>query len=399
MTRIVLWLIPASMVCAWVLTRIVRRLSVRLNAMDSAGVAGQIKADRRAVPNTGGIAIASTIISIIAGGLLLAVSEAGVQTIESWLGQPGAVSVHVAGILAQRPLAIAVVASVVLLHVLGLIDDRRPMGPWIKLAIMAIPAIAMPCFFETRLLTALGSWGLGPAPSIVITVLWFLVVTNAMNFMDNMDGLAAGTSAIACAALLTINLSQPQPQWFVGAMQALIIGACLGFLWFNFPVQGRASIYMGDGGSLVLGFLIAFLTVRATYVQIDEAFQREVAQAHPGTFISFNKPSLHGAFIPLIVLAIPLYDFVSVVVIRLRQGRSPFVGDTQHFSHRLVQLGLTRKAAVMVIWSLVGITGITGLLMPRSEWAIIAALQVLLTVGVLATLEFSAIRTPKDPLP
>ncbi len=385
MTPIVLLLIPIAMVCAWALTVIVRRVSVRLNAMDSAGVAGQVKADFRAVPNTGGIAIAWTIIGLMAGGVLLASSDAAIRTIESWLGQPGAISTHVAGMLAQRPLAIAVMASMVLLHVLGLIDDRKPMGPWIKLGIMAIPAAAMPCFFETRLLTALDSWGLGVAPSIVITSLWFLVVINAMNFMDNMDGLAAGTAAIACTALLTINLSQPQPQWFVGAMQAVLIGSCLGFLTLNFPVRGRASIYMGDGGSLVLGFLIAFLTVRATYVQ-----------SHDQSAVVTNGPPLYAAFIPLIVLAIPLYDFVSVVTIRLLQGRSPFVGDTQHFSHRLVKLGLAPKAAVMVIWSLVGITGITGILMPSSSWAAVAALQALLTVGVLATLEFSATRARKE---
>ena len=132
---------------------------------------------------------------------------------------------------------------------------------------------------------------------------------------------------------------------------------------------------MGDGGSLVVGFLIAFLSVRLTYV-------------HPG-----SPARMHALLplIPLLILAVPLYDFCSVTILRLRQGRSPFVGDLQHFSHRLVRHGLSRRAAVVVIYGAAAVTGIGAIAMPKLEpWqAALVALQALLVLLVIALYEWS----------
>jgi UDP-GlcNAc:undecaprenyl-phosphate GlcNAc-1-phosphate transferase len=240
-----------------------------------------------------------------------------------------------------------------------------------------VPAVAVPALSDTRLLTLLDAHVGGPWLSIVITAVWFLVVTNAMNFMDNMDGLAGGVGVVASACFLAAALMQGQ--WFVGACLALLIGSLLGFLVFNFPLRKPATIFMGDSGSLVLGFTLAFLTARTTYYN---AFDPE------GT-------RWHAVFMPLIVLAVPLYDFVSVVLIRLSQGKSPFVGDLQHLSHRVVRRGLSKRAAVMAICGFTAITGSNGVFLGQMTpmAAVFAGVQTLLVLVVIALIEFAA--TPK----
>lgn len=381
MVPLVLALIPISLAVSLPLTAIMVRLGHRLRTYDSAGVPGQVKT-RRSVPNTGGVAIFWGIALPLAAAL-----AAG------WWADPAIVdrlragaSAHLPGIREQTPLAAALLASLLLLHLLGLVDDRRPMGPWIKLALMAAPAVAIPVLFpNTRLLTLLDKHAGGPWLSITVTTLWILVVTNAMNFMDNMDGLAAGVAAVAAGCFMAATLLNGQ--WFIGACLAMLIGSCLGFLAFNFPRRTGAKIFMGDGGSLVLGFLLAFLTVRTTYYG-------RIAPDLPGTQ-ALTSGAWYGVFMPIVVLAVPLYDFASVVLIRLSQGRSPFVGDQQHLSHRLVQHGLSKASAVAVIYGLTAITGISGVALGSLQpWqAVLVGVQTALILLVAALFEYSHARS------
>jgi UDP-GlcNAc:undecaprenyl-phosphate GlcNAc-1-phosphate transferase len=284
---------------------------------------------------------------------------------------------YLPGLVEKSGDALVLLGGLLVLHVMGLLDDRKPLGPFLKLGVMAAVSLVVIIFTQSRLLTMLDSHVGGPWASVLVTLFWFLVVTNAMNFMDNMDGLSAGVGAIAAALFMVATLVHGQ--WFVSACLALLVGSLMGFLHFNFPKKGGATIFMGDGGSLVLGFLLAFLTTRATYVS-------------PQPAIGGTGPSAwYGVFMPLAVLAIPLYDFCSVVTIRLSQGRSPFVGDLQHFSHRLVRLGLSRRAAVLVIYGFTAVTGVSGVaLASLAPWqAILVGVQILLLLGVLATLERS----------
>lgn len=375
MVRLCLALIPLATLISLPLTAVLIRLGHRLGTYDSAGVTGQVKLERRRVPNTGGVAIFWAIVLPVAVGLLL-IQNAGSAEHSIF---PASLQVHLEGIVKQTPLAFGLLASLLLLHAVGLIDDRRPLGPVLKLVIMAVPAFAIPALSDTRLLTMLDSHVGGPWLSILITALWFLVVTNAMNFMDNMDGLSAGTAAVSASCFLAATLVTPRPQWFIAAMLSLLVGACLGFLVFNFPRKGGARIYMGDGGSLVLGFLLAFLTVRTTYYHPQD-----------GPLAG----GWYGVFMPLVVLAVPLYDFLSVTVIRLSQGRSPLVGDTQHLSHRLERLGLSRPAAVLVIYGLTAVTGISGIALGslRPWQAILVGVQTIALLLVVALVEFSRSR-------
>lgn len=346
-------------------TWIVLRLSRRFGAFDTAPIPGQIKAERRAVPNTGGIGIfAGIALPLLAALIAIPMAPSHPDLL------PAAVRPHIEGMGERWTMAAALLCSLACLHVLGLIDDRRPLGPFLKLGVMTLPAVALAWFFDTRLLTLFDAAVGGSWLSIIITVVWFLAVTNAFNFIDNMDGLAAGVAAVAAACLLATTLIAGQ--WFVAAVLALAMGASIGFLVFNFP---PARLFMGDSGSLLLGFLLAFLTVRATYLSDDT-----------------SPPPLHAVFTPVVILAIPLYDLVSVVTIRLSQGKSPFVGDLQHLSHRLVQRGLSRRSAVGVICGLTLVVGISGVFLPSlAPWqAILVGVQTLLVLIVIGIFEWAS---------
>ena len=143
---------------------------------------------------------------------------------------------------------------------------------------------------------------------------------------------------------------------------------------------------MGDGGSVVLGFLLAFLTVRTTYY------------GHTGAGGAAMAGGWYGVFMPLVVLAVPIYDFVSVISIRVAQGRPAFVGDTQHLSHRLVKQGLSKRAAVTVIYGLTAITGVSGIaLASLLPWqAVLVGVQTILILMVVALFEYSRARAGRE---
>lgn len=370
-----IWLIAALIAVSFILslpmTAIMRAVGRRTGAMDSAGVSGQVKAQVRRVPNTGGVAI------FLGIAIPLAAALAGVHLLsaESLAGLPLAEPLleHLPGIKSQSPLALTFLICLTLLHIMGIVDDRKPLGPWLKLLVMLAPAAAIVWVSKTHLLEMLDPHVGGPWLSFVITVAWMVAITNAMNFMDNMDGLSAGVTAIAGACFLIATLLSGQ--WFIAAMLALLIGAALGFLVFNFP---PASIFMGDGGSLVLGFTLAFLTVQTTY------YGDENGIAVAGGW--------YAVFMPVVILAVPIYDFGSVLVIRLAQGKNPFVGDLQHFSHRLNRRGLSVRSTALVIYGFTAATGISGISLASLEpWqALLVGIQTVLILAVLAAFEHAS---------
>jgi UDP-GlcNAc:undecaprenyl-phosphate GlcNAc-1-phosphate transferase len=351
------------------------RVSKRIGAMDTAPIDGQIKAEQRSVPNTGGIAIAAGIMLPLISALLL-FTFLDAETLPKMF-EP--MQEHLEGIRSRTMMAWGVIGCALGLHVLGVIDDRRPMGAWGKLIIMLIPGLVCALVLDTRLMTLLDGHVGGIWASVLVTVLWFVIVTNAMNFIDNMDGLAGGVAAIAGAFFLASAIINGQ--WFVGAMLALMVGSCLGFLVFNFP---PAKIFMGDGGSLLLGFMLAFLTTRTTYIADDSA----------------SSGAWYGVLMPLAVLAVPLYDMLSVIIIRLAQGRNPMVGDLQHFSHRMRDRGISARSTVLIVYGLTAATGCAGLLLARVEpWmAVVLGVQILVLLITLAFFEhrLQAHRTDDD---
>lgn len=370
MTHWVLGLVVLSLLLSGVACGVVRTWSLKLGAVDSAPIEGQTKMGQRRIGNTGGIGI---FLAVAAPLLLvfLVVPSLGPKS------TPGSLMPYldlIAGAKSQISLGYWLLGSMTLLHILGLLDDRFPMGAWGKLVIMVIPAVVVVWPMDTRLLTLLDGPAHGPWLSMLITVLWIVVVTNAMNFIDNMDGYSAGVAAIAGSGFLAATLLQEQ--WFVAGVLALLVGACLGFLYWNFP---PARLFMGDGGSLVVGFLLAFLTIRTTYTA-------------PESGDPFASGGWYSLLMPVVVLAVPLYDFVSVTLIRLAQGKRPWVGDLQHFSHRLVRRGLSVRAAMIVIYGFTSITAVAGVLLARADRveAILIGVLVFTLLTVIAVLEYGS---------
>ncbi|MGF1634351.1 MAG: MraY family glycosyltransferase [Phycisphaerae bacterium] len=291
----------------------------------------------------------------------------------------GLVSVDAAlvrGAQAQLPLAMAFLGCLTAMHVMGLADDVLNLGPFIKLAVqLAAAAVLAVIFPEMRVLTTLG-----PALSIIVTVLWITAVTNAFNFLDNMDGLSAGVAAVCTVAFLLTTLLIAQ--WFVAATLAVLLGAVMGFLVFNFP---PARIFQGDAGSLLLGFTLGVLTVRTTYLPPESATDEAWGAGW------------YAVFAPVIVLALPLYDLVTVSIIRISQGRSPFQGDTNHFSHRLVARGMSRRTAVLCLYLVTAATSAAAVILPYTTTGVAAVMvfaQTLLILGVVALLEQHPVRPP-----
>ena len=362
----VLALVGVGFVISLPMTAVLVRVGHRMRTLDSPGAAGHRKELRR-VPNIGGVAIfAGVALPLLAGvlGLQLISREQWGRWLPALEPLLPRVLEGEGGVGPSLAAATALLACMALLHITGVIDDRKSLPAGVKLLVQFGAAAVMAVWFDVRLLTLLGD-----VPSILVTVLWIVAITNAINFMDNMDGLAGGVSAIAASLLMVATILNEQ--WFIASMLALLVGSLIGFLVFNFP---PAKIFMGDGGSLVIGFLLGVLTARTTFLHPDLG------------------GGWYAVFMPVIILAVPLYDLVSVTLIRLKQGKSPFVGDQQHFSHRLVQRGLSKRGAVIVIWCAAAVTGIGGIALGSLEaWqAILVGVQTLLILLMLALLEHAS---------
>jgi UDP-GlcNAc:undecaprenyl-phosphate GlcNAc-1-phosphate transferase len=363
-----------SFIISWLLTALMIRVAPRLGFVDKPG---QHKTHRDAKPLGGGVAMYWAVAVPMLAGLIV-VNFFDPALVRRFISHPDVVSL-ISGGQAQTKLSLGMLGAMLVLHALGLADDRRALGPFIKLFVQLALAAALVLAFDMRVLTVLDTIGLGRWPSVLITVLWIAGITNAFNFLDNMDGLSAGVAAVCATSFLVTTVLIEQ--WFVAATLALLLGALLGFLCWNFP---PARIFMGDSGSLVIGFVLGVLTIRTTYLPPNRNF----------------GAGWYSVLAPVIVLALPLYDLIVVSIIRLARGKSPFVGDTNHFSHRLVARGMSRRTAVLCLYLVTAATAIAAILLPYVTTTFAAMLifaQTLLVLGVVALLEQHPLPVQPDP--
>lgn len=269
-------------------TPLARLLAPRLGLMDRPSAR---KVHVRPVPRLGGIAI------------YLAVLAAAVFVGERYnFTQFGSIVVGATG-----------------MSFLGLVDDRWGLRPLVKMLGQILAAL---------LLYATGIY-VGtlhhPLLNLVTTVLWVGYVTNALNLLDNMDGLAGGTAAIAAAFFALMCAFSGQ--YLVGALSVAVLGACLGFLFYNL---NPASVFMGDSGALFLGFVLAAVGIKLRFP--DNV-----------TFVTW--------MVPVLVLGLPIFDTTLVLVSRLRRGLNPLIHPGKdHLSHRLVAAGMTSREAVLTLY-------------------------------------------------
>jgi UDP-GlcNAc:undecaprenyl-phosphate GlcNAc-1-phosphate transferase len=370
----VLSLAGISFAIAWIATFLMKRIAPRIGFVDRPG--GR-KIHLNPKPLGGGVAIfLGFTLPVVAGLMVVALHHAAPPPAHDADAQR--LAAYWSGARERAPMVLGVVIATLLMHLLGLWDDRKALGPYVKLSIQLTIIAAVVTLCDIRALTFMDSLGAGRLPSIVLSVLWIAAIANAFNFLDNMDGLSAGVAAVCTMAFLVASITIQQ--WFVAAGLSLLLGSLLGFLCFNFS---PASIFMGDSGSLIIGLLLGILTVRSTYLPAGENF----------------GAGWYAVFAPLIVLAVPLYDLIVVSTIRLMRGKSPFVGDTNHFSHRLVARGMSRRTAVLCLYLVTAATAIAAIILPHLQSPLLAKLiflQTWLILGVVALLEQHPL--PPEPI-
>ncbi len=335
--------LAVALAIALIVTPLVGRWATRRGWVDHPHGHESHKTHHVPTPLGGGIAILLAIV-VPMGCLLLAATLATREAMEGpgWMETVAPLwQAWAGGAVQKMPQALAIIGGGIMLHLVGLLDDRRPLTARAKLIVQCAVALVLTAGFGIRSGEALGA-----IPAILLTSLWIVALTNAFNFLDNMDGLTAGVAALSGFVLAVSSLLVGQV--FVPCLLLLIVGAALGFLWHNFP---PASIFMGDAGSLVLGYFLAVSAVLTTYY--DPELQR----------------TPFGVLVPLVVFAVPLYDMGSVVINRFRRGVSIFASDRHHFSHRLVRLGMSRRLAVLTIYLATAATALPAMLLPYTNWA------------------------------
>jgi UDP-GlcNAc:undecaprenyl-phosphate GlcNAc-1-phosphate transferase len=299
-----------------------KRWCLRTGLVDDPG---QRKIHAEPIPLSGGLAVLTgLLVPWIFCGIALAAGLFPAQTLDRL--QYG---------LERRSWQLAaVLAGAVGLVLLGWLDDKYELRPGLKFGgqlvvagLVAAAGVRISLFVPNLFF------------SYAVTLLWMLTLINAFNFMDNMNGLCPGLGMIA-AFLFGLEAAW-LGQYLVAGLAFLCAGALAGFLPFNFP---KASAFLGDAGSHLVGYLLAVLAILPHFYSVK----------HPKPFAVLS---------PLFILAVPLLDLAWVVLLRWRAGKPFYVGDTNHLSHRLVRRGFTQVQAVTLIWALALVIGLLSLLL------------------------------------
>lgn len=237
-----------------------------------------------------------------------------------------------------------IIIGALIIAVMGAIDDIFNLNPWVKLlGQIAAAAVAIACGVVVDGFTDFVSFSdtvfLSRFPAYILTALWIVGCTNAINLIDGLDGLAVGMTTISAFTLFFISLRVSDLN--VSVILACLIGACSGFWPFNW---NPAKIFMGDVGSQMLGFALSAVSVIGL----------------------FKMHALVTMLLPVLAMAVPLADTTFAIIRRLLKGQSPFHADKGHFHHRLLALGLTQKQAVTVLYGISIVLGIFAYLMVGS---------------------------------
>jgi UDP-GlcNAc:undecaprenyl-phosphate/decaprenyl-phosphate GlcNAc-1-phosphate transferase len=281
------------------------------------------------VPYGGGLAIFAAVAIPATCGLAAALAA------ENGSILPADIAQHLPGVLVQARQVFAILVGAAMMLFVGYVDDRAGLSPAVKLAAQVAAAICL-VLADVRV-TAHLPW---PAAHVAATILFVVFATNAANFIDNMNGLLVGVAAIEASCFLAIAVASGQ--LFVAAILICLVGGLLAFLPRNFP---RATLFLGDAGSLSCGFLIAAMTIACKF--------------------DVGTVSYRPVVIPLLILFVPLFDGLVVTVTRVFEGRSPFQAGQDHVSHRLTRHGFTRDHAVMYLWGLSLFAGVLALVYAR----------------------------------
>lgn len=338
----------ASMIFAFVIafiftlaaTPVVRRFAYVIGAVDIPK--DKRRVHKRPTPRIGGLAIIF--------GFVVAVLVAFSR--DDWTRQ-----------------TIGTLAGAGILAVLGIVDDCKELNAKLKFVVQIIAALVVifvgnirvafisnPNVFSEASHIMLPTW-----ISVTVTVIWIVFITNAVNFIDGLDGLAAGVSAIMSMSLVFISISTHN--YPIAIMGLALMGSCFGFLPFNF---NPAKIFMGDTGSTFLGYMLAVLSIQ-------------------GMFKSYAVISFA---VPIIMLGLPLFDAMFAMIRRILSGKSPMVADRGHLHHRLYDMGFSQKQTVFILYAISGVLGITAILLAEQRFlrAMLLLMCVLIFILIASTM-------------
>ena len=296
-------------ITAFVITPLFRNIARRFKIMDYPG--GR-KLQANPVAYLGGLAIVTP---ITLGSFLLIFTSFSIDL--------------------KQQLYFGLILPALVIAIIGLLDDIYQLPPWPRFISQSAVGVI------TSFILYLSGAGVEIFDNQFLnssaTILWVVTIINALNFIDNMDGLATCISIVASLALFTLSYSNSQ--YLVAALSLAIFASCLGFLFWN---KKPASIYLGDAGSLYLGFLLAAISIR---VDLD------------------NDSAPIRAMVLILILAIPVIDTTQVVVSRIIKGKSPFQGGRDHISHLLLNRGFSQRAVLFLLTSSATLFAIVAILL------------------------------------
>lgn len=322
----------AAGILSFALTPPVKRLAHRIGAIDVPKDARRMH--KKPIPRLGGLAIYLAFVVVC-----ILFAEKSVQNLTIFLGS-------------------AVIV------VLGIFDDRNALGAKFKFCIQLVAA-AIPVVFGNLRIELITNPNLLSdnlylefgVLSIPITIIWIVAITNAVNLIDGLDGLAVGVSAIACMTMLAVSLLIGEIE--IAILLAALAGSCVGFMPYNL---NPASIFMGDTGSTFLGFMLATLSIQGMFKVY--------------TIISFA--------VPFLILGLPIFDTAFAILRRVLSGRSPLSPDRGHVHHRLMDMGFNQKQAVAILYAIATVLGLLAVVLTTSGElrAIVLVAVVILTIVI-----------------
>lgn len=253
---------------------------------------------------------------------------------------------------------IGLLTGALLVVVLGALDDIYRLPAMVKLAFqILISFVPILCGTKIEFINLFGKYIHFGIWSIPVTVIWIVAITNAINLIDGLDGLACGVSTISSFSLLVISLLQPEISTSVTIMLAVLAGSCLGFLPYN---HNPAKIFMGDSGALFLGYTLSVISVQGL----------------------FKMDAVVAFWTPFLILGLPIADTLFAIIRRIIHKQPPFAPDRGHFHHKLIDIGFSQKQAVVILYSISAILGVSAIMFSVGRvWGALAIIVIAAIIG------------------
>jgi len=346
-----------------VLTPVFKKVAIWTNTVDKPATQNH-KNHKKATPLMGGLAMCiSWLITITIG--IYAPFFLKIQNL------PQVIIDNLSGVFQVENRLVAIMIGAILITVLGFIDDRSGMSAKLKLIGQIVITAFVVIYGELTISLFINI----PFINELLAIIWIVTIINAINFFDNMDGLAVGISSIAF--LFFTLTSMIFSHYFVACIGAAGFGVTLGFWFYN---HTPASIFMGDSGSHFLGYILGIMGTLTTFYQEG-----------------FTVTPL-SVLVPIFILGIPLFDLISVVIIRMKAGEPIYIGDNNHISHRFNKMGMSRKNAVFSVHllSIIISLSVLPMLWGGRLTVTVCLLQACIILLLISILQYHTRNTNKD---